>query len=166
MSPTPQPASSPQSSPTPYGGGGTPYAQGGATGAQGGSAGAGGQGQYGYGGGAYTGGQSYGQGGQGGQPAYSTGQQGQPGYGGAQPQGGYPGASPAASPGGAGAMHRVPDTGLPAWAAPDPSRPPVANLAPHLELRVAERAGDWARVVASNGWSGWVDGRRLIPTGR
>jgi len=28
-------------------------------------------------------------------------------------------------------------------------------------VAVVERKGDWARVTASNGWSGWVDGRRL-----
>jgi hypothetical protein len=37
------------------------------------------------------------------------------------------------------------------------------NLGGRLELVVIERAGDWARVGASNGWSGWVDGRRLVP---
>jgi SH3-like domain-containing protein len=47
-----------------------------------------------------------------------------------------------------------------AWAAPDPKSQSVA-LAGGLPVAVVERAGDWARVVASNGWSGWVDGRRL-----
>ena len=52
-----------------------------------------------------------------------------------------------------------------AWAAPDPSRPPAVSLGGSLELVVAERAGDWARVVAVNGWTGWVDGRRLVERG-
>ncbi|MBE3074341.1 MAG: PrsW family intramembrane metalloprotease [Actinobacteria bacterium] len=59
--------------------------------------------------------------------------------------------------------HLIPDEGMMAWAAPDPSRPPVVTLGGRLELIVAERAGDWARVVAVNGWTGWVDGRRLVP---
>jgi hypothetical protein len=50
-----------------------------------------------------------------------------------------------------------------AWPAPDPSLPPIVTLGGRIELVVAERAGDWARVVAVNGWTGWVDGRRLVP---
>lgn len=61
------------------------------------------------------------------------------------------------------ATHRVPDEGMAAWTAPDPSLPPAVTLGGRLELVVAERAGDWARVVAVNGWTGWVDGRRLVP---
>ncbi len=61
--------------------------------------------------------------------------------------------------------HRVPDGGMAAWAAPDPAHAPMVNLGGRLELIVVERAGDWARVAAVNGWSGWVDGRRLIPRG-
>lgn len=57
--------------------------------------------------------------------------------------------------------HGVPEGGMPAWAAPDPSRAPIVTLAARLDLVVAERAGDWARVVAVNGWTGWVDARRL-----
>jgi hypothetical protein len=56
--------------------------------------------------------------------------------------------------------HTVPAEGMTAWAAPDPKSQSVA-LAGGLPVAVVERAGDWARVVASNGWSGWVDGRRL-----
>lgn len=67
-------------------------------------------------------------------------------------------AAPAWSP-----THRVPDEGMAAWAAPDPSLPPLVTLGGRLELVVAERAGDWARVTAVNGWTGWVDGRRLVP---
>ena len=58
--------------------------------------------------------------------------------------------------------HRVPDEGMAAWAAPDPSLPPLVTLGGRLELVVAERAGDWARVVAVNGWTGWVDARRMV----
>jgi len=29
-------------------------------------------------------------------------------------------------------------------------------------VKVVERAGAWARVVCSNGWTGWVDGRLLV----
>jgi hypothetical protein len=63
------------------------------------------------------------------------------------------------------ATHRVPGGGLPAWPTPDPSQPITATLSAGLEVALAERAGDWARVVAVNGWTGWVDGRRLISLG-
>jgi SH3 domain-containing protein len=56
----------------------------------------------------------------------------------------------------------VAEGGTPAWSAPDPSGAPVATLAAGTELEVRERRGDWANVAASNGWSGWVDGRRLL----
>jgi hypothetical protein len=69
-----------------------------------------------------------------------------------------PPAAPAWTP-----THLVPDEGMAAWAAPDPSLPPAVTLGGRLELVVAERAGDWARVVAVNGWTGWVDARRLVP---
>jgi len=59
------------------------------------------------------------------------------------------------------ATSQVPAGGLPAWATPDPSQAPVAQLAERIQLRVEETLGAWARVSAENGWSGWVDGRRL-----
>ncbi|MBI4261890.1 MAG: SH3 domain-containing protein, partial [Actinobacteria bacterium] len=52
--------------------------------------------------------------------------------------------------------------GMRAWAAPDPSQAPTADLAPGTELRLLELLGDWARVDASNGWWGWVDARLLV----
>jgi len=55
-----------------------------------------------------------------------------------------------------------PAGGLPAWATPDPSQAPVAQLAERVQLRVEETLGAWSRVSAENGWGGWVDGRRLI----
>ena len=58
------------------------------------------------------------------------------------------------------ATHVVPAGGLTAWARPDPKSESV-GLAAGLALAVVERLGDWAHVTASNGWSGWVDGRRL-----
>lgn len=58
--------------------------------------------------------------------------------------------------------HVVPRGGLPAWAVPDGSTTPEAELPAGIELRVLERQGDWARVEASNGWVGWVDGRALV----
>jgi hypothetical protein len=39
----------------------------------------------------------------------------------------------------------------------------MVTLAERLDLVVVERAGDWARVRAVNGWLGWVDGRRIVP---
>lgn len=61
--------------------------------------------------------------------------------------------------------HLVPPGGMQAWAVPDPGTPVIATLDPGLPLQVVEIAGDWGRVVASNGWTGWVDARRLIPGG-
>jgi len=61
--------------------------------------------------------------------------------------------------------HLTPSEGMPAWALPDPSQPPVAMLPPWLELAVEARAGEWAQVRAANGWRGWVDGRLLLPRG-
>jgi RsiW-degrading membrane proteinase PrsW (M82 family) len=58
--------------------------------------------------------------------------------------------------------HRVPDGGMMAWSAPDPRLPAVVTLGGRLDLVLAEQAGDWARVVASNGWTGWVDARLLV----
>jgi hypothetical protein len=63
----------------------------------------------------------------------------------------------------AGATSVVPPEGLSAWAAPDPAAAPIATLEAGLQLQVVERAGDWAKVLASNGWTGWVDARLLLP---
>ena len=57
--------------------------------------------------------------------------------------------------------HRVPEGGLRAWQDPDPAVEPIATLQPRVELSIAERRGDWAKVIGSNGWTGWVDARRL-----
>jgi hypothetical protein len=61
--------------------------------------------------------------------------------------------------------HAVPSGGMSAWARPDPSLEPSAQLQARVQLAIAERRGDWARVVGANGWSGWVDARRLEPAG-
>jgi hypothetical protein len=57
--------------------------------------------------------------------------------------------------------HVVPQDGLPAWEAPDPSRPTVP-LDALLPVRLVDRRGDWGRVICANGWSAWVDGRLLV----
>ncbi|MFJ9738287.1 hypothetical protein [Streptomyces sp. NPDC101166] len=57
--------------------------------------------------------------------------------------------------------HVVPPHGMPAWEAPDPARPTV-SLDALLPVRLTERRGDWGHVLCANGWSAWVDGRRLI----
>ncbi|MEU9289268.1 hypothetical protein AB0D57_32525 [Streptomyces sp. NPDC048275] len=57
--------------------------------------------------------------------------------------------------------HVVPGDGLPAWEAPDPSRPTVP-LDALLPVQLVERLGDWGRIVCANGWSAWVDGRLLV----
>lgn len=58
--------------------------------------------------------------------------------------------------------HVVPNEGLPAWAGPDASVAPAANLDPGLDVMVIEIRTDWARIRCSNGWEAWVDHRRLI----
>jgi SH3-like domain-containing protein len=35
----------------------------------------------------------------------------------------------------------------------------VATLGGGLPIQVTEVRGAWARVLCSNGWTGWVDGR-------
>ncbi|WP_010475937.1 hypothetical protein, partial [Streptomyces somaliensis] len=57
--------------------------------------------------------------------------------------------------------HVVPRHGAPAWETPGTARPTVP-LDPFLPVRLLERTGDWARVLCSNGWSAWVDGRLLV----
>ena len=59
--------------------------------------------------------------------------------------------------------HRVPDGGLPGWTTPDPAAAPSTTVPAGLQVVVAERAGDWARVVDLTGSTAWVDARRLVP---
>ncbi|GAA3506214.1 hypothetical protein GCM10019016_133290 [Streptomyces prasinosporus] len=61
--------------------------------------------------------------------------------------------------------HVVPEHGLSAWETPGPERPTVP-LDPLLPVRLLERYGDWGHVLCSNGWSAWVDGRRLVAVPR
>jgi len=57
--------------------------------------------------------------------------------------------------------------GMPAWPQPDPRLQPQFHLAPGLDAMVAEwLPSGWARIICSNGWSGWVDGRQLQPYGQ
>lgn len=61
--------------------------------------------------------------------------------------------------------HRVSSAGMRAWAEPDPSQQPVTRLEAAVELVITEQRGDWAHVVGSNGWTGWVDARQLLEIG-
>ena len=72
-----------------------------------------------------------------------------------------PGQAPSA--GGWVPTHVVPPGGAATWAEPDPDAPATARLDAGLSIGVAERRGDWARIVCENGWSAWVDARRLQP---
>jgi hypothetical protein len=58
--------------------------------------------------------------------------------------------------------HVVPTEGLPAWAGPDGSAAPAANLDPGLDVMVLVEQGAWAHIRCSNGWEAWVDARRLV----
>ncbi|WP_308315278.1 hypothetical protein [Streptomyces sp. ISL-100] len=57
--------------------------------------------------------------------------------------------------------HVVPQGGLPAWEAPDVSRP-TEPLDPLLPVQLIGRRGDWGQILCANGWSAWVDGRLLV----
>lgn len=95
-------------------------------------------------------------------PSFSAGgaAQSQGGYGYA-PSSGQPAvqAQPVPQPAAFGPTHTVPPQGLQAWAAPDPNGAVVATLGGGLPIQVTEVRGAWARVLCSNGWTGWVDGR-------
>jgi hypothetical protein len=58
--------------------------------------------------------------------------------------------------------HVVPTEGLPAWAGPDGSAAPAANLDPGLDVMVLVEQGPWGHIRCSNGWEAWVDVRRLV----
>jgi hypothetical protein len=58
--------------------------------------------------------------------------------------------------------HVAPQDGLQAWDEPDPSKPAIAQVQPGVRMQLLERRGAWAHVVFSNGWKGWVDGRRML----
>jgi hypothetical protein len=58
--------------------------------------------------------------------------------------------------------HRVGTVAQPTWPEPDPTAAPGPPLPAGLEVQVTARRGDWAEIVASNGWSAWVDHRLLI----
>ena len=60
------------------------------------------------------------------------------------------------------ATHAVPSGGMSAWPEPNPETQATAHLEARVRLSVAVRRGDWAKVIGSNGWTGWVDNRRLV----
>lgn len=73
-------------------------------------------------------------------------------------------AAPAPVPAPDRPTHRVPAGGMPAWANPDPASAATLRLEPGLPVMVVEAfPNGWTRVRASNGWTGWVDGRLLTP---
>jgi len=56
----------------------------------------------------------------------------------------------------------LPRGGLPVWSSPDGTAPPLAVAAEGLEVVIVESRGEWALARFSNGWSGWLDRRRLV----
>lgn len=70
--------------------------------------------------------------------------------------------APAVPPAVWSSTHVVPDGGLPAWGSPDAGTASIETLNPGLPVKLLQRLGDWAQIEASNGWTGWVDGRRLV----
>ncbi|MFD8595679.1 hypothetical protein ACFV1L_11805 [Kitasatospora sp. NPDC059646] len=65
------------------------------------------------------------------------------------------------TPGGFRPTHVVPGDGMPTWTHPDPAAVGIP-LDPLLPVVLAEANGNWARIVCSNGWTAWVDGRLLV----
>lgn len=73
-------------------------------------------------------------------------------------------AHPSRPPSGASGFeptHLVPREGMPTWSAPDPAES-SQPLPARLPVRLLDRHGDWGHVLCSNGWSAWVDARRLV----
>lgn len=58
--------------------------------------------------------------------------------------------------------HAAPREGLPTWPEPDGTVAPGPALPGLLPVVVNEQRGAWTRVECSNGWTGWVDGTRLV----
>jgi hypothetical protein len=48
-----------------------------------------------------------------------------------------------------------------AWVQPNPAGARSGELKRRVPVQVIEREGDWAHVVTSNGWTGWIDSRDL-----
>lgn len=59
--------------------------------------------------------------------------------------------------------HRVVGGGMDAWPVPDASSGPPVHVDAGVEVRVEALEAGWAHVASENGWSGWVDERRLGP---
>jgi hypothetical protein len=59
------------------------------------------------------------------------------------------------------ATHTVPPEGLTATETPDPGSEVIATLEAGLGVQMVTTEGNWAQVVAENGWWGWVDAREL-----
>ena len=57
--------------------------------------------------------------------------------------------------------HLAPAGGMPAWSTPVGAGVPTARIDAGVELQVLTRAGQWAHIVCSNGWSAWVDGAAM-----
>lgn len=60
------------------------------------------------------------------------------------------------------ATHEAPTGGLFAWTDPDGSQQPVRTIDARVRMLVRELRGDWARIECSNGWTAWVDARKLV----
>lgn len=80
---------------------------------------------------------------------------------GAAAAGGAAAGPPASAPTAFAPTHRVPPEGMPSWPIPNPAGPSTP-LSGGLDLEIVQRIAGWAQVRASNGWLGWVDGRRLV----
>ncbi len=62
-------------------------------------------------------------------------------------------------------IRQVPVGGIPVWADPDPTEPPLAELPYGYALVIVGRRGSWVHVQADDGLDGWVDGSQLAGVG-
>jgi tetratricopeptide (TPR) repeat protein len=61
--------------------------------------------------------------------------------------------------------HQAPPTGVAAYATPESTQSPVANLDGGLLLERLDTTGTWTHVRCENGWECWVETRLLVPLG-
>ncbi len=57
--------------------------------------------------------------------------------------------------------HAAPVDGCDTWSEPDAAQPIGPSLPGRSAVRVLRWWGDWAQIECSNGWTAWIDGRRL-----
>jgi hypothetical protein len=70
---------------------------------------------------------------------------------------------PPAAVSGFAPTHLVPVGGIITYAGAEQGGRENGRLDAGLAVQMIDHQGDWAKVLCSNGWSAWVDARKLIP---